>query len=61
MDKKPWESKTIWGAFLMLISMVLGYFKIEIGDPTGWVESIVGLISVVTVIIGRVKAVGRIK
>lgn len=61
MDKKPWESKTLWGALLMLVSLVLGYFKIEIGDASAWVDSIVGLIGVVTVIIGRFKAVKKIK
>jgi hypothetical protein len=60
MDKKPWESKTLWGALLMLVSMVMGYFKVDIGDPAGWVESIVGLISVVTVIVGRFTAVKKV-
>ena len=44
----------------MLASMVLGYFKIESGDPSGWVESITGLISIVTVIYGRFKAVKKL-
>ena len=60
-SKKPWESKTMWGALIMLISLILGYFKIDIGDPAGWATSITGAISLVMVVVGRVKAVKRIE
>lgn len=59
--KKPWMSKTVWGAVAVVavsVAQIAGY---EIGDADGWTEGIITLIGGVVTIYGRVKAVKKIK
>ena len=45
----------------MLASTASQYFKIDIGDPTEWVEAITGAIGFALTLYGRIKAVKKIE
>lgn len=53
-------SKTAWGSLVVVIATVLQIFKIDIGDPSGWVEPIAQLIGAGLALYGRITAVKKI-
>jgi hypothetical protein len=64
MTKKPWASKTIWGAGMLLVSMILGQlFDVEIGmeEQEAVVDQIIYGIEAGTAVVGWLMVVyGRI-
>jgi len=62
--KKWWESKTIWGAIVMLAALILGYLGVEVGpeEQATFVDLVVGAINEVMALVGFVLTiVGRFK
>jgi len=48
-------SKTFWGAFFLVASVLLNKFGVHI-DPSGWATDMAGLMGAFLTIYGRVKA-----
>jgi uncharacterized membrane protein len=62
--KKWWQSKTIWGAIIMLAALVLGYFGVDVGpdEQATFVDMVVGAINEIMALVGFVLAtIGRVK
>jgi len=58
MDTKGMiQSKTIWGAIIMLGNAVAKHFGYDLGDVAGWVDVLVNLAGAGLAVYGRVKAV----
>lgn len=53
-------SKTSIGVFMMTIVIIAKHFGWDIGDASGWTETVVGLVSAALALYGRAKAVTRI-
>ena len=68
---KPWwQSKTIWGALITIIALILSLFGVQIDEQTKQVlinesvalaTAIAGIVGAVLSIYGRIKAKQRIK
>lgn len=65
-DMKPWwQSKTLWGAIVAIVSSALGLAGFELGDMdaealTGLLTSLGAAIGGIIAIVGRLKAKSRI-
>lgn len=58
--KNMLQSKTVWGVVLSVAGIIASQMHIDIGDASGWVETITALIGAGLALYGRVKAVKRI-
>ena len=68
---KPWwQSKTIWGALITIIALILSLFGVQIDEQTKQVlinesvalaTAVAGIVGAVLSIYGRIKAKQRIK
>lgn len=53
-------SKTTWGVILTAVSLLSSQLGIDIGDPAGWTETLIGLAGTAFALYGRITAVHRI-
>lgn len=53
-------SKAIWGSIISMVALGLGFLKIDLGDQTALIESVVGLFGAIFAIYGRVVAIKKI-
>ena len=70
-ETKPWwQSKTIWGAIITIVALILSLFGVQIDEQTKQVlvnefvaaaTAIGGIVGAVLSIYGRIKAEKRIK
>lgn len=58
--KSALTSKTIWGSVISFAVIGLSFLKIDLGDQTSLVETIVGLFGAIFAIYGRIVAVKKI-
>lgn len=59
--KGLWESKTIWGVVIQVTALITYQLGYDIGDQGMWVNAIVGAIGSIIAVIGRIKAVKKIR
>jgi len=53
-------SKTIWGALISIISLVLSFFGIQLVDTVGWSNDLVSLIGLGYAVYGRIVATKKL-
>ena len=58
--KNALTSKAIWGSVISMVAIGLGFMKIDLGDQTALVETVVSLFGAIFAIYGRIVAVKKI-